>query len=300
MGAVYKRELKAYLHNVYGFLFAAVLLLVFGFIIFMSNPNPNYYLSDLTYAFQYGELALILLVPVLCMRVMSEDRRNKTDMFYLTLPMRTSSVILGKYFALLTVYAIPTHIKCLYPLILNCFGTVNLPYAYVSILLFFLLGAALMAVCMFVSSLTGHLVVSAVLGILSVGVLYFMPWLASMLPFTSLASYIGLMVIILLLALAVYAFTKSLTVTLVSACACVTPLSVAYVVADVLVKQGKIEASFMEGLLQEILCNISPFFLFENALLRQTFDIFGVIMMLSVSVFFVYLTIQSADRRRWA
>ena len=107
-------------------------------------------------------------------------------------------------------------------------------------------------------------------------------------------------VIILLLALAVYAFTKSLTVTLVSACACVTPLSVAYVVADVLVKQGKIEASFMEGLIQEILCNISPFFLFENALMRQTFDIFGVVMMLSVSVFFIYLTIQSADRRRWA
>ena len=116
---------------------------------------------------------------------MAEDRHNKTDMFYLSLPMKTSSVVLGKYLAMLTVYAIPCVILCVYPLVLGVFGPVNYLVAYLAILLFLILGAALIAVCQFLSSLTDNLVIAAVLGVLAVAVLLFAPWLSYVIPLTA-------------------------------------------------------------------------------------------------------------------
>ena len=162
MSAVYKRELRAYMNNVYGWLFMAILLMFAGFMVFLDNvyngyPNFEYALSDSQYA-------LMILIPILCMRSMAEDKHNKTDMFYLSLPMSTTSVVLGKYFAMLTVLAVPCAALCVYPLILGLLGEVNMTVAYLAVLQFFLLGAALIAVCQFTSSLSDNLVVAAVLG----------------------------------------------------------------------------------------------------------------------------------------
>lgn len=300
MNAVYKRELKAYTHNVYGFLFASVLLLVVGVMVFMINLNPNLLYADMTFALQYGEIALLLMVPVLCMRTMSEDRRNKTDMFYLSLPLRTSDVVLGKYFALLTVYAVPTLILCAYPLILGCFGQVNYLHTYLGILMFYLLGASLMAVCMYVSSLTAHLVISAALGVLATLLLYLLPQIAVILPATPIASYIGFLFLLLLLSAGVFAFTKSYKVTLITAAATIVPLSAAFVVTQLLFQNDVLADAAFENLFPAFLCNLSPFFQFDGMVNGQLFDLFGLGIMLSFIVFFVFLTIQSADKRRWS
>ena len=180
MFAVYKREFRAYMNNVYGWLFMAVLLLFAGFMMFLENlvvgaPNIEYALLDSKYV-------LLLMIPILCMRSMAEDRRNKTDMFYLSLPMRSSSVVLGKYFALLTVYAIPCAVLAVYPVILGMFGEVHFLSAYSALLFFFLLGAALIAVCQFTSALTDNLVVAAVLGVLSMLILWGLSFLKSIVP----------------------------------------------------------------------------------------------------------------------
>lgn len=300
MGAVYKREIKAYMNNVYGFLFAAVLLLVVGVMMFMFNLNPNLASSEIVYALSYGQFAMMLMVPVLCMRTMAEDRRNKTDMFYLSLPLRTSSVVLGKYFALLTVFAIPMLVICLYPVILGMFGTVNYAAAYTSILAFFLMGAALLAVCMFLSSLTDHLVIAAVLGVLAMLALFFLSTLASLLPATALASYIGLLIVAILLAVVVWLVTKSPLVTSISAVAMIVPLSVLYAVMEALVKSGKRDTSVFEGLFPSILSDISPFYQFDSMAYGGYFDVYAVTMLLSVTVFFVFATVQAADKRRWS
>lgn len=157
-----------------------------------------------------------------------------------------------------------------------------------------------MAICMFVSSLSGHMVISAVLGILALGIFYFMPWLSLILPQTALTSYMALLVVALLVAVAIYFFSKSLTVALITACATVTPLSIGYVVTEILVKNKTIQVSPFAGLIQFLFDSISPFYQFEVTVTSQTFDVFSVFTMLSIAVFFVVLTIQQADRRRWA
>jgi ABC-2 type transport system permease protein len=98
------------------------------------------------------------------MRVLAEERRSKTDQLILTAPVSVGGIVAGKYLALLTIFAIPTAINCLYPLIMSMYGTVPMGEAYLSILGFFLYGAASIAVCLLVSSVTESQVIAAVLG----------------------------------------------------------------------------------------------------------------------------------------
>lgn len=287
MLAVYKRELRAYMNNVYGWLFMAIFLLFTGYMMFQNNLYDGMPEFELTLS--ASQYALLLLIPILCMRSMAEDRHNKTDMFYLSLPMKTSSVVLGKYFAMLTVYAIPCVILCVYPPVLGAFGPVNYLVAYLSILLYLILGAALIAVCQFLSSLTDNLVIAAVLGVLAVAVLLFAPFLSYVIPLTAIASFIGFVVLALLLAGVAFLATHNLNVTAITAAAAVVPLSVVYILSR----------SSFEGLFPSLLRFISPFAHFATFCQFGTFSVQSLILLLSYPVLFVFLTVQSADKKRW-
>ena len=288
MIAVFKREFRAYMNNVYGWLFMSVLLLFTGVLVAIYNFIGLS--TDIRYALSFGEYALIVMVPILCMRSMSEDKKNKTDMFYLSLPMKTSSVVLGKYFALLAVLAIPTAVLCVYPLIFSLYGQVDFATTYASLLAFFLLGAGILAVCQFISSLTENLVVSAVLGIAVLLALYFvLPVLASILPSSALASFIGFAVLALLAALVAYLATRSLTVTAITAAVLALPLVVVYLV----------KGEWLAGSLPSLLAVLSPFAQFEYMAMYGLFDLCSMLVFLSYAVLFVFLTVQAADRKRY-
>ncbi len=161
MIAIYKRELKSYFHSVIGPLFIAATLFMVGlyftvYNLFNGYPYISYALSSVTVLF-------MISVPVLTMRILAEERRQKTDQLILTAPVGIGQIVLGKFFALLTIYAIPTAIVCIYPLILSKFGTVPMGESYTAILGFFLYGAACIAIGIFVSSITESTVISAVL-----------------------------------------------------------------------------------------------------------------------------------------
>ena len=287
MLAVYKRELRAYMNNVYGWLFMAIFLLFTGYMMFQNNLYDGMPEFELTLS--RSQYALLLLIPILCMRSMAEDRHNKTDMFYLSLPMKTASVVLGKYFAMLTVYAIPCVILCVYPLVLGAFGPLNYLVAYLSILLYLILGAALIAVCQFLSSLTDNLVIAAVLGVLAVAVLLFAPFLSYVIPLTAIASFIGFVVLALLLAGIAFLATHNLNVTAITGAVAVVPLSVVYILSR----------SSFEGLFPSLLQFISPFAHFATFCQFGTFSVQSLILLLSYPVLFVFLTVQSADKKRW-
>ena len=287
MSAVYKRELRAYMNNVYGWLFMAIFLLFTSYMMFQNNLYDGMPEFELTLS--GSQYALLLLIPILCMRSMAEDRHNKTDMFYLALPMKTSSVVLGKYFAMLTVYAIPCAVLCVYPLVLGGFGEIRYLTAYLSILLYLILGAALIAVCQFMSSLTDNLVIAAVLGVLAVAVLLFSPFLSYILPPTAIASFIGCVVLALLLAGVAFLSTHNLNVTAITGAVAVVPLSVVYILSR----------SSFEGLFPTLLRFISPFAHFATFCQFGTFSVQSLILLLSYPVLFVFLTVQSADKKRW-
>ena len=161
MLAIYKRELKSYFHSFIGLLFIGVMLFFVGLYYTAYNLSGYPYFS---YAISGVIFVFLLAIPILSMRILAEERKNKTDQLILTAPVTVGQIVMGKFLALLTIFAIPTLIICAYPLILCQFGSVPLGEAYLAILAFFLYGMASIAIGLFASSLTESQVIAAVLG----------------------------------------------------------------------------------------------------------------------------------------
>lgn len=171
MLAIYKRELKSYFRTFIGFLFVAVLLAFIGLYFSAYNlmsgyPYFAYVVSGITFL-------LLVSVPVLTMRILAEEKRSKTDQLILTAPVSVGGIVMGKFLALLTIFAIPMLISCIYPLIMARYGSVPLGEAYLAILAYFLFGMTAIAIGLLISSVTESQVIAAVLsfGVLSLGYL---------------------------------------------------------------------------------------------------------------------------------
>lgn len=126
-------------------------------------------------------IIFLIAIPILTMRVIAEERRQKTDQLLYALPIGMTRVVLGKYLAMITVVAIPCAIMGAYPLILRSFGNVPLGTAYGTLLACFLLSCTLSAVGMLISSLTDNQAVAAGLCFVVMLLLYFMNSLAGFL-----------------------------------------------------------------------------------------------------------------------
>ncbi len=287
MISIYKRELKSYYFGVTGSIFTAFLLLMTGIYMTAYNLNgayPNFeiVLSSLVFVF-------LLLIPLLTMRSFSEDLKGRTDQLLYSLPMKLSSVVLAKYFALLTVLAVPLLVMCLYPLILSFFGTVNFASAYGSLLAFFLLGAALTAVGMFLSSLTESQVIAAVLTFGTFILLYLLSGIVSLFPVTATASLIAFLMLAAAVGLIFYLLTKHLPAAAGVALVLMAGVLVAYLVAG----------SHFAGAFPAFLSALQLFGRF-SPFVNGLFDLTGIVYFLSVSVLFVFLTVQSMEKRRWS
>lgn len=177
MFAIYKRELKSYFTSVIACLFIAVTTLISG--IFFVYYNLTYGASDMYPVYQCVFI-LVFTVPILTMKVIADDRRQKTDQLILTAPISVGKIVVGKFFALMTIFAIPILIMCLYPIILSSFGTIAFKTAYTNILGLFLYGMAFIAIGIFISSITESQVISAILSIIVLLLGYMMSSLSSM------------------------------------------------------------------------------------------------------------------------
>ena len=145
----------------------AFTLALFGLYFTAINLQQGY--PEIGYALQNSAFILLIAVPVLTMRVLSEEQKNKTDQLLLTAPVKISDIILGKYLALLTIYVIPVLIMCLYPLLLGTHGTVSYAVSYTSILGSFFIIIAL--VCLWIGSMIKNPIITGVIAVIGEGAL---------------------------------------------------------------------------------------------------------------------------------
>lgn len=169
MCAIYKKELRVYLTSMTGYIFMAVLLAVTSLYYVANCLVSGYPVFGAVLSSVY--FVLLIIVPVLTMRSMAEEKRQKTDQLLMTAPVSLWKIVLGKYLAMVTIFLIPMAILCLYPLILLQFGSVSLPMAYTAILGDTLFGAACLGIGLFLSALTESQIIAAVL---TFGVLFFL------------------------------------------------------------------------------------------------------------------------------
>ncbi len=286
MTAIYKRELRSYLTSMIGYIFIFFILLLTGiyfsaYQLGAAYPKFEYTLSALTFVF-------LISVPILTMRILAEERKQKTDQLLLTSPVSVEKIVMGKYLALVTIFAIPMAIICFYPLLMTKFGTVSLGMAYTAILGFFLLGCANLAIGVFISSLTESQVIAAVLTFILLFAFYMMNGISSFFSEGALSTCITFGLLILAAAIIIYTMIKNLLISAVVCVAGEAVLAVLYIV----------NSEFFAGGIQKVLqvFNISGHFdNFANGI----FDIKGVVYFLSVVAVCVFLTIQSIVKRRW-
>lgn len=169
MLAIYKKELRSYFHSFVGPLFIGVTLFLFGiyftaYDLFMGYPYIGYALSAVIFLFFFS-------VPILSMRILAEERKQKTDQFLLTAPIEVGDIVLGKFYALATLLLIPVAIISIYPLVLSVFGEISFAETYLALGAFFLYGLACIAIGEFVSSITESQMIAAIIsfGFLFVG-----------------------------------------------------------------------------------------------------------------------------------
>lgn len=287
MKAVFRHELSSYFRTMTGYLFIGFLLLFVGVYSYVYNiqnslANFEYVLSGMSFVF-------LLIIPVLTMGVIADEKRRNTDQLLYSLPLSMTEVVLGKYFAMLVVLLIPTAIICIYPLVLNLFGNVYLLKTFGAIIGFFFLGAALIAVGMFVSSLTESPAVAAGICFLLLLLNYFMSSLSGYLPTTATPSLIAMTALVLIAALIIWMMTRSVGAAGIFAAAAVSILVVLYLV----------NATWFAGLFPKIMSGLSLFERF-NSFVDGVFDVKALIFYMTVCVLFVFLSIQSMDKRRWS
>ena len=287
MTAVFRHELSSYFKSVSGYVFGAFLLLFAG--IYTTDINLNAGLTNFEYVLDYMCIIFLIIVPILTMRVVAEERRQRTDQLLYSLPLTMTEVVLGKYGALLVVFLAPMAVIGVYPLILSAFGNVYLPAANSAWLGFFLLGAALLAIGMFISSLTESQAVAAGLCFVVMLVNYFITSLAGFISTTAFASFAAFTVVILALAGIVWFMTRSGLASGV----------LALVLEAVLLFFYAGDTSAFEGLFPEVMENLSLFDQFYQ-FVNGVFDLRAVVYLLSVSGLFLFLTVQSLEKRRWS
>lgn len=288
MLAIYKRELKSYFHSMTGCVFIAFLVMFTGIYFMAYNLNAGYPYFSYTLS---GSLIVFLVgIPLLTMRSFSEERKTKTDQLLLTAPVSLTKVVLGKYFAMVTVLAVPNVIFCLFPLLIKLQGTAYLLVDYSSIAVFFLLGCVYLAIGMFMSSLTESQIIAFIstFGILLL--LYLWDGILSFLPGSALSGIIGILLILTLIVVYIYHMTKNWMLA-----AGIEAVGIAAALIVYFVK-----SSLYENLLTKLLGRLALADVFMNISSSNIVDVSGLLLYVSILIIFVFLTIQTIQKRRWS
>ncbi len=289
MLAIYKKELKSYFHNMTGYIFIALMLLIVGIIFTATNLKNGYPNFEYTLINDIVIIALLILFPILTMQSLAEERRSKTDQLLFSLPMSMKKIVLAKYLAMLTVFLIPTALFALYPLVLTGFGTIALGSAYSTLVGFFFMGAVMIAIGLFMSSLTESQIIAAVLSFGALLLIYLMTALASLVPATSLFSLLALAVLAVAVGLFIYYMTQNTTAAIVVSAVLIFGLLAVY----------WIDASLLEGAFSRMMSSLSVIDRFRD-FSNGVFDLGTVIYDLSLIVLFVFFSMQSVEKRRWS
>ena len=173
MFTIMKKEFKSYLLSPIGYIFIGLFLLMFS--IFFVSTIFNYSVVNFEYLFYNGATILTFVVPVLTMRMFSEERKNGTEQLLLTSPRSITSVVLGKFFAAALIMLITEAFTLIYFAILEYFGEPSLVVALTTLGGFFLLSLAYISFGMFASSITENQIIACVLTIGVFIAMWFLP-----------------------------------------------------------------------------------------------------------------------------
>lgn len=188
MAAIFKREFKSYFATPIGFIILAVNSFFLGvyFVYIYTYGSSN--IEDVISSMYFIE---VFIMPVITMRLFSDDRKQKVDQVLFTAPVKLRSIVLGKFFAALSLYALSLSLTVLFEIIILSHVTVSiLPYLY-SLLGALLLGGALISIGMFISTLTESVAVAAIITLITDIIVVFANTFASIFNIDILTNFLS-------------------------------------------------------------------------------------------------------------
>jgi ABC-2 type transport system permease protein len=288
MFAVFKRELRAYFSSPIGWVVIGLFLFLSGIFFAATNllgasSEYNGLLSTMAFLF-------LFVVPILTMRLLTEETRQHTDQLLITSPLSVTAIVVGKYLAAVAVYLITLLVTVIYPVLMSFFALLGLEWwkifgGYIGL---FLLGASFIAVGLFFSSLTESQIVAAVATYAALLLMWIIDALTSMVPTGWLYGLAFVAVVAAALALIVWLSTHSVAAT----AATVAVLGAAIAAVAVLKKD------LYDGLLAKVMAWFSLLKRYEDFNLG-ILGLSPVVYYLSFSAAFVFLTVRMIDRKRW-
>lgn len=287
MLAIYKKELRSYFNSMIGYVFMAFFLVIIGVWFFIENlfygyANFEYTLSSISFIF-------ILLTPLLTMRLMAEENKQKTDQLLYTSPVTATSIVAGKFLAVLTIFSLVMAVASFYPLLLTLFGTIQLASAYTAIIAFLMLGAAYLSIGLFISSLTDSQVVAAVISFVVFLFTVLMDGIAGIFSSDNKTAIIIFTIILLIICLLLYKMMHNLTIAIGAGLICEAALIVAYL----------FKPTIFDGSVRNVFSWLSVNSRFNNFTIG-VFDLSAVVYYISITVLFIFLTVQVVKKKRWS
>ena len=287
MKTIYKRELKSYFqNNIASVLFSSVVLIVGIFFDIINLRAGNVTFS---YTLSSASVILLIIIPVLTMKSFTDDKKENTEKLLFSLPFSSSDIVLGKFFAMITVFTLPIVFICIFPIVINMFGSSNFLLDYSSILAFYLLGIALISISMYISTHTSSPLISAVLSISVFFMIYLFGSFSSMLSGTAVLSYIMFIILTVVFGFLLYIMIKDFIISLS------VSLTISVILTILYIFKSEIFENKFNGLLRYLALfdRISDF----------TYGIINIsvyVLYISITVVFIIMSIQSVDRRRRA
>lgn len=287
MLAIFNKEMKSYFASATAFIFMGIFLLISGIFfalqnVLQSNSYYNSVLGSMNFVF-------LLIVPILTMKIISEETKTRTDQLLLTSPQTVSGIVLGKYFAAVALFLITLLITVLYPLILSLYGKLAVGEIIAAYVGFFLMGCCFIAVGVFISSLTDNQVSAAVGTFGALLLLWILDAIQQGLPTSRNAGIIFAAILVLIIAVIIYYSTKNIYVSGI----------VAIVGGVVIAVVFLMKKELFEGF-------IAKFFGWFSLMQRNQMFNMGVLNLnsvvyyLSFAFIFVFLTIRMIEKRRWS
>lgn len=287
MIAIYKKELRAYFNSVIGWLFLAFFLAFVGLYVYLYNFLGGY--AFIGYALSSITLVFALLVPMVTMRIVAEENRQKTDQLLLTSPAPIWKIVAGKYLALVTLIGIAILVVCIYPLLFSQFGAVNFPMSYASVFGFFLIGCAYFAIGLFISSLTESQAFAAVMTFIVVLVTCLADGVAKLIPSGAKEAWITYSIIWALLAIWMWRVMKNATVAVIIFAIGECALTLLYMY----------KATLLEGTIPTVFGTVSLPRVY-NETVSGIFELRMPVYYLSIAFVFCFLTCQNIRKRRYS
>ncbi len=286
MIAIFKHELRSAFNSLTVYLFSAALLLFVGVGAMLYNIQAS--VANFEYVLNFVSIGLVVFIPLLTMKVFAEERKQKTDQLLYSLPLKTYEIVLGKYLSLTLMYLLPLLVIAIYPYIFSKYGDVYLPTSYGSLFAFFMMGAALIAIGMFISSTTDNQGFAAGVSIVIFLFNYYSVTLSEQVSSTTTGALIALLVVSLALALVVKQLTKNDIIACITGVILIILIIISYIFFN----------STFTNLLPNIMKELSLFNRFKT-FVNGVFDLSDIIFYLSIIVFGNFLTVQSLEKRRY-